>query len=93
MVWGVDFCKCDTNCKIFSTQTLGRIELTNYDEVVLTDAHRDQHLVNSLLLAVKEDRPPQADQKVRILLNTKFNCTVSIVPIHQIQINVNCISR
>ena len=38
---------------------------------LLTDSHGDEHLVNSLLLAVKEDRSPQADQKVRILLKTK----------------------
>ena len=43
--------------------------------VVLTDAHGDEHLVNSLLLAVKEDGAPQADQKVRVLLQqTNFSC-------------------
>ena len=81
MVWGVDFSKCDTHCKKISifnpcanSDTNSGIEFTDGDdEVVLTNAHRDQHLVNSLLLAVKEDRPPQADQKVSILLNTNFN--------------------
>ena len=84
-----------------------RIDLiVNDEEVVVTDPHRDEHLVDSLLLAVKEDRPPQADQKVGILLHTNFSCIVysescteikqftqfkcPIVPIHQIQINVNC---
>ena len=63
---------------VFSTQTLSGIEFTDDDdEVFLTDAHRDQHLVNSLLLAVKEDRPPQADQKVSILLNTNLYCSVT----------------
>ena len=35
---------------------------------LLTDSHGDEHLVDSLLLAVKEDGASQADQEVRVLL-------------------------
>ena len=38
---------------------------------LLTDSHGDEHLVDSLLLAIKEDGAPEADKKVRILLQQK----------------------
>ena len=44
--------------------------------VVLTDAHGNEHLVDSFLLAVKEDGAPQADQKVCILLKMNHDCIV-----------------
>lgn len=54
-----------------------RIDLVSIDFTnVLTDAHWDEHLIDSLLLAVKEDGAPQADKKIRILLQTNFTSTI-----------------